>query len=70
MQSDDAATRPTAEELYEEIRLRAFEIYLDRMARGEEGDALTDWLAAEMDVANRHNRAEPPAVVSSRRQSP
>jgi hypothetical protein len=31
----------------EEIRLKAIEIYNERIARGEEGDAEEDWLKAE-----------------------
>ncbi len=58
MLSDDAPDGPSADELYEEIRLRAFEIYLDRLARGGEGDELTDWLAAETDVAARYKRGQ------------
>jgi len=33
---------------HEEIEKRAYEIYLNR--RGEEGDALQDWLIAEEEV--------------------
>jgi hypothetical protein len=57
MQSKDAAVPPAAE-LYDEIQLRAFEIYIERLAQGGEGgNALTDWLAAEVDVAERYTQA-------------
>ncbi len=31
----------------EDMRKRAYEIYLDRISRGEPGDAVQDWLEAE-----------------------
>ena len=46
-----AQTHPTPEE----IRFRAYEIYLER--RGAPGDELQDWLQAERDLL--HKSAEP-----------
>ncbi len=33
-----------------EIEKRAYEVYLERMKKGEPGDEMTDWLQAEKDV--------------------
>jgi hypothetical protein len=43
------------EKLDEEIRLRAHEIFL---ARGEEGDALSDWLQAEQEIKEKYELTE------------
>jgi hypothetical protein len=44
------------EDVYEAIRLRAYELYLERLSQGAEGDDLTDWLVAEQQVAERHRQ--------------
>ncbi len=37
----------------ERIRKRAYEIYLERMVEGADGNELTDWLDAEFEI-DRH----------------
>ncbi len=39
---------------HEEIRIRAYEIYIER--DGQPGDELSDWLQAERDVESRMRR--------------
>jgi DNA-binding transcriptional regulator YhcF (GntR family) len=41
-------------DLNEEIRRRAYEIYLER--RGTAGDEHQDWLIAEREIGGRHQR--------------
>ena len=43
----------TPEQLHEEIRKRASEIFLKR--GGASGDALTDWLQAEKEIREKYN---------------
>ncbi len=49
------AVRPTLEQLQEEIRAKAHEIYLQRVSAGEPGDDLSDWLRAEAEVKHKYN---------------
>lgn len=37
----------------EAVRLRAYELYLDRSSRGESGDPADDWLKAERELMRR-----------------
>jgi hypothetical protein len=37
-----------------EIKAKAFEIYAERVARGESGDETGDWLKAEAEVKRKH----------------
>lgn len=48
-------TRPTLEQLQEEIRAKAHEMYLGRISSGEPGDDLSDWLRAEAEVKHKYN---------------
>jgi hypothetical protein len=50
-----AIVRPTLEQLQEEIRAKAHEIYLQRVSSGEPGDDLSDWLRAEAEVKHKYN---------------
>lgn len=50
---DDRRSAKTVN-LDEEIRHRAYEIYLER--RGTEGDAHQDWLIAEREIRARHRQ--------------
>ncbi len=34
----------------DDVRKRAYEIYLERIGKGEPGDAKQDWLKAEQDI--------------------
>jgi hypothetical protein len=45
---------PNPEELFEEIRAVAFQIYEARMACGAAGDEVTDWLDAEAQVRAKY----------------
>jgi hypothetical protein len=47
----------------EAVRARAYEIYQERSRRGDRGDALSDWMQAERELAGRA-RAAPPAAAS------
>jgi hypothetical protein len=40
--------------LDEEIKAKAFEIFTERVARGETGDETGDWLKAEAEVKRKH----------------
>jgi len=40
--------KPTSDQ----IRQRAYGIYLERLARGENGDQQTDWLRAERELSH------------------
>jgi Protein of unknown function (DUF2934) len=50
--------------LDEEIRRRAYEIYLER--RGTGGDAHQDWLMAEREIRARHQHAYSAPEIRSR----
>jgi hypothetical protein len=43
------AARPTADQ----VRQRAYQIYLERTAKGDRGDAAADWLRAERELAHK-----------------
>jgi hypothetical protein len=47
--------KSTAEKLRDEIRLRAYQLYLDR--EGRPGDPLGDWLQAEREILARRESA-------------
>jgi hypothetical protein len=38
---------------YEQIRHRAYELFLERRDTGRKGDALSDWLEAEEEIRSR-----------------
>jgi hypothetical protein len=38
----------------EDIKLRAEKIYQERLARGKNGDHLSDWLQAEKEIIDTH----------------
>lgn len=46
-------TRPSLEQLQEEIRVKAHEFYLRRVSSGEPGDDLSDWLRAEAEIKQK-----------------
>lgn len=37
----------------DDVRRRAYEVYLERTAKGRPGNELSDWLQAERDLKNR-----------------
>jgi hypothetical protein len=49
----EAGDNTKASDLEQQVRERAYERFLARTETGEGGDALSDWLAAEADVAGR-----------------
>lgn len=56
VKSESKSSRPKAEPsriAEDEIRERAGEIYLARMAAGRHGDAMSDWLQAERELKQR-----------------
>jgi hypothetical protein len=48
------APRAVPVNLDEEIKAKAFEIFAERVARGEAGDETGDWLKAEAEVKRKH----------------
>lgn len=50
--------RKTGNTLVEDIRIRAYEIYQQRLRNGAAGDAFSDWLRAEREVIEQ-TAAEP-----------
>ncbi len=48
-------TRPSLEQLQEEIRAKAHEIFQRRISSGEPGDDLSDWLRAEAEIKQKYN---------------
>ena len=38
---------------HQQVRRRAYEIFLERGATGRKGDAASDWLEAEQEIRNR-----------------
>lgn len=46
--------RPVQINLDEEIKAKAFELFAERVARGEPGDETGDWLKAEAEVKRKH----------------
>ncbi len=53
-EAHDPVRVPNPEELFEEIREVAFQIYEARMARGAAGDEVSDWLDAEAQVRAKY----------------
>jgi hypothetical protein len=47
-------TTGAATDLDQEIRLRAYELFRKRSENGDAGDELSDWMAAEALVRERH----------------
>mgnify|MGYP007112112392 CR=1 FL=1 len=47
-------SQTSPEKLQEEIKAQAHQVYLERTARGEEGDEMSDWLTAEERVKQAH----------------
>jgi hypothetical protein len=56
--SADSAT-PTEEE----IRLRAYYLYLERVRDWQEGTAIDDWLLAEAELADQRERSDIPSAT-------
>ncbi len=57
MKRDDVQSTPRVpnpEELFEEIRAVAYQIYEARMASGTAGDEITDWFDAEAQVRAKY----------------
>ena len=52
--SPSHSAKPSEFELYEEIRLRAYELYQER--GGQDGSHEDDWRRAEAEVRSRHNK--------------
>jgi hypothetical protein len=59
-QQNAADRGPLSPEVEEQIRLRAYEFYLQRVADGHEGggDPHQDWLKAEREILSRQNGRE------------
>lgn len=58
----DPSTARTVSEIevaWERIELRAFEIYQDRVRKGEAGDAMSDWVQAEQELASERFPSTP-----------
>ncbi len=53
-EAQDPVRVPNPEELFEEIRAVAFQIFEARQARGAAGDEITDWLDAEAQVRAKY----------------
>jgi len=49
----------------EQVRSRAYEIYCERCEDGRAGDALTDWIIAEGELATGGNGAHATALVGA-----
>ena len=48
------AERPSLEQLQEEIKAKAHEVFLKRCAKNEGGDELSDWLKAEAEIKKKY----------------
>jgi hypothetical protein len=55
-QTESAHTPVSPSARHEEIRIRAYEIYIER--DGQPGDELSDWLQAEREVQSRASQEE------------
>jgi hypothetical protein len=47
------ATTPKKKLTAEEIRVRAQQIYHERVSKGKQGDELSDWLSAERELLGK-----------------
>ena len=47
--------RPSLEQLQEEIKAKAHEVYLQRCSKNEAGDEVSDWLKAEADIKKKYS---------------
>jgi hypothetical protein len=59
----DSTAKQAASVTPERIRTRAYEIFLAR--RGNDGDALADWLLAERELTSSHLPAGAPGVATN-----
>lgn len=58
---DFGALMPNAEQ----VRSRAYEIYCERCEDGRAGDALTDWITAERELATGESGSQATAIVGA-----
>jgi len=42
------------EDLIDQVKVRAFEVFLERQKKGTEGNDIGDWVVAENDIKARH----------------
>lgn len=49
-----AAPAPRLEDLINEIKARAFDLYLDRQRKGVAGNEINDWNQAEKDIKKKY----------------
>ena len=49
-----ATTTPRLEDLVNEIKARAFDIYLDRARKGQDGNEISDWTKAEKEIKKKY----------------
>lgn len=47
------APRPEARTTEEQVRQRAYQLFLSRQREGVPGDPITDWVRAEQELRNR-----------------
>jgi hypothetical protein len=50
-----AKEAPRLEDFINEVKARAFDIYLRRAEKGEPGDEIGDWSAAEKEIKSKYN---------------
>jgi Protein of unknown function (DUF2934) len=58
VQSESPEQSPANPPTYEQIELRAYQLWLDRTASGLAGNAEGDWLTAEQLLSNAGGNAE------------
>jgi hypothetical protein len=49
------APKPAGRTTEEQVRQRAFQIFMSRQREGVPGDPVTDWLRAEQELRNRRS---------------
>jgi hypothetical protein len=61
MTNPDSSFRAVSEleVAWDRIEVRAFEIYQDRVRKGDAGDAMSDWVKAEKELANERGPSTP-----------
>ena len=53
----NSTTKSTGEGSHDRISARAYEFYEQRSIKGVDGNALSDWIAAECDLEARESRS-------------
>ena len=49
--------KPRLEDLIDTVKIRAHEIYLERVQNGHDGNEVSDWVKAEEDIKAKHQIA-------------